>query len=124
MKRTEKTQLKALGQRIFDEAKADLEARKVWAAVDKFALEAYALELQTYFELLAEVNREGVAVDTGTGSVKTNPKVMRMDSALKNSVQLSKLLGIGADSRKKLGTLSNPKEAQNEQISKLFRIAK
>lgn len=116
--------LSPFGRAIFDEAKADLESRKAWAEVDKYALEAYALELQTYFELLAEVQAEGVAVDTGTGSVKSNPKTLRLESALKNSVQLARLLGIGSDSRKKLGVAIGRTEKEPSEAMKLFRIAK
>ena len=114
--------IKARGRKIYDEARQDLETRGLWAGVDHYLLEAYAIEMQTYYELLAEAKDEGIEAETTTGGVKPSPVMRRMDSALKNAMQLAKMLGLGADSRNKLKAASKQKKDDNPDM-KLLKLA-
>lgn len=115
----QKTDFNERGKAIYDKALGDLTERGLYAPVDDELLRAYALEMQTYYRMFSEVAKEGEAVDTGTGSVKSNPKLLRMESALKNAKQLASLLGISADARKKVGA-AGKKQATTSKLRSLM----
>lgn len=115
----EKSDFDKRGKAIYDKALEDLSERGLYAPVDDELLKAYALEMQTYYRLFSDVTSEGEAVDTGTGSVKSNPKLLRMESALKNAKQLASLLGISPDARKKVGAIGK-KQATTSKLRSLM----
>lgn len=114
--------LNEVGQGIYDKTVKDLKSRGSYEDVDQELLLAYCFEMQDYFTLYRDVQKEGVSVDTGTGSVKSNPKLLRMQVALTNAKQLAYLLGISADGRKRVGATA-PKKAKSAAMN-LLKLAK
>ena len=114
--------LNDFGQSVYDRARADLEKNGLFYDVDDDLLRAYAMEVQAYYLLYAQVQKEGVSVDTGTGSVKPNPAVGRMSDALRQTSTLARLLGIGAAARKQIG-VEGRRETKSAVVG-MLKIAK
>ena len=114
--------LNDFGHGVYTRARADLEKNGLFHDVDDDLLRAYAMEVQAYYLLYAQVQREGVSVDTGTGSVKPNPAVGRMGDALRQTSTLARLLGIGAAARKQIG-VEGRRETKSAVVG-MLKIAK
>ena len=114
--------LNDFGQSVYEKAKADLVRHGLFLEVDDELLRAYAMEVQAYYTLYAQVLKEGLSVDTGTGSVKPNPAVGRLSDALRQSSTLARLLGIGAAARKQIGV--EGKQVSKSAVLGMLKIAK
>lgn len=112
-----KVKLKGAAKKIFEYTATELLHKNLLELVGLDLLVAYCREMAIYHELMAEVEKEGYAIEVetknGTATI-VNPKRKVAESALANAKSIASEYGFTPASRSRVAGLVAPKQNQDE----------